>query len=50
MDDRGTAIFGDHKKLEPVANLTEDMFTFVAPKDAQKIDFIGLTSGGMSLR
>jgi len=31
-------------------NLTEDMFTFVAPKDAQQIDFIRLTSGGMSQR
>jgi hypothetical protein len=28
--------------------LTEDMFTFVPPKDAQKIDFIRLTSGGTS--
>jgi hypothetical protein len=30
--------------------LTEDMFTFVPPKDAQKIDFVRLTSGGMSHR
>jgi hypothetical protein len=30
--------------------LTDDMFTFVPPKDAQKIDFIRLTSGGMSRR
>jgi len=31
-------------------NLTEDMFAFRVPKGAQKIDFINLTSGGMSLR
>jgi hypothetical protein len=30
--------------------LTDDMFTFVPPKDAQKIDFIRLTSGGLSRR
>jgi hypothetical protein len=30
--------------------LTKDMFTFVPPKDAQKIDFVRLTSGGMSER
>jgi hypothetical protein len=30
--------------------LTEDMFTFVPPKGAQKIDFIRLTSGGASRR
>ncbi|MGZ6219988.1 MAG: DUF2092 domain-containing protein [Syntrophales bacterium] len=30
--------------------LTDDMFSFVPPKDAQKIDFIRLTSGGASRR
>jgi hypothetical protein len=30
--------------------LTEDMFSFVPPKDARKIDFIGLTGGGKSVR
>jgi len=30
--------------------IKEDMFTFVAPKDAQKIDFIRLTNGGTSQR
>jgi len=30
--------------------LTEDMFTFAPPKDAKKIDFIRLSSGGMSQR
>jgi hypothetical protein len=30
--------------------LTEDMFTFVPPKDAQKIDFIRLSRGGTSER
>jgi hypothetical protein len=30
--------------------LTEDMFTFVPPKGAQKIDFIRLTSGGAPRR
>lgn len=30
--------------------LTEDMFTFVPPKDAQKIDFIRLTGGGTPRR
>jgi hypothetical protein len=31
-------------------NLTADMFTFVPPKDAQKIDFVRLTRGGTSQR
>jgi hypothetical protein len=30
--------------------LADNMFTFVPPKGAQKIDFIRLTSGGMSQR
>jgi hypothetical protein len=30
--------------------IKEDMFTFAPPKDAKKIDFIRLTSGGMSQR
>jgi hypothetical protein len=30
--------------------LTDDMFTFVPPKGAQKIDFIRATSGGTSRR
>jgi hypothetical protein len=30
--------------------LTEDMFTFAPPQDAQKIDFIRLTRGGSSQR
>ncbi len=30
--------------------LTDDVFTFAAPKDAQKIDFIRLTTGGVSTR
>ena len=30
--------------------LTESMFTFVPPKDAQKIDFVRLTGAGMSQR
>ena len=30
--------------------LAEDMFTFVPPKDAQKIDFMGLTSSAKSAR
>jgi hypothetical protein len=30
--------------------VTEDLFTFLPPKDAQKIEFVRLTSGGMSLR
>jgi len=30
--------------------LTEDMFTFAPRKDAKRIDFIRLSSGGMSQR
>jgi hypothetical protein len=30
--------------------LKEDMFTFVPPKDAQRIDFVRLTGTGMSRR
>jgi hypothetical protein len=30
--------------------IKEDMFTFVPPKDAKKIDFIRLTGDGMSQR
>jgi hypothetical protein len=32
------------------SNLTDDLFIFVPPKGAQKIDFIRLTSGGASQR